>query len=100
MGGCFSTNALAVKERLEEAVTEAGSGGRVPVRSVGCMGLCSRGPLVQVDSGTYEQVTPEVASAEGKRGSPRPRPPYPNVRQFSQLVYGLSEGGGRMETLR
>ncbi|MGF1478553.1 MAG: NADH-quinone oxidoreductase subunit NuoF [Cyanophyceae cyanobacterium] len=64
VGGCFSADAVTVKERLEEAVTEAGLGGKVQVRGVGCMGLCSRGPLVQIDTGTvYEQVTPEDASA-------------------------------------
>ena len=64
VGGCLSANGLAVKEQLEEAVTEAGLGGKVSVSGVGCMGLCSRGPLVRVDpQGTlYDRVTPDTAS--------------------------------------
>ena len=62
VGGCLSANGLAVKEQLEEAVTEAGLGGKVAVSGVGCMGLCSRGPLVRVDpEGTlYDRVTPDT----------------------------------------
>ncbi|MEO1133948.1 MAG: (2Fe-2S) ferredoxin domain-containing protein, partial [Cyanobacteria bacterium J06639_1] len=65
VGGCASANAAAVKERLEEAVTEAGLGSSVEVCGVGCMGLCSRGSLVQVQpQGTlYDRVEPERAAA-------------------------------------
>lgn len=65
VGGCASANAAAVKERLEEAVTEAGMGSSIEVCGVGCMGLCSRGPLVQVQpQGTlYDRVEPERAAA-------------------------------------
>lgn len=81
VGGCASANALAVKEHLEEAVTEAGLGGSVRVSGVGCMGLCSQGPLVRVDSQQqlqqrlYEQVTPETAAliVDTLRGD-RPQP--------------------------
>ncbi len=64
VGGCLSANGLAVKEQLEKAVTEAGLGKKVTVAGVGCMGLCSRGPLVRVDpQGTlYDRVTPDTAS--------------------------------------
>lgn len=66
VGGCRSAQSVAVKERLEEAVTDAGLGDSVDVCSVGCMGLCSQGPLVSVESegaeGTlYTQVRPEQA---------------------------------------
>ncbi|MBE9048247.1 NADH-quinone oxidoreductase subunit NuoF [Pleurocapsales cyanobacterium LEGE 10410] len=65
VGGCLSSNGLAVKEQLEEAVNEAGLGGKVAVSGVGCMGLCSKGPLVRVDpAGTlYDRVTTDNASA-------------------------------------
>jgi len=64
VGGCLSANALEVKEHLEEAVNKAGLGGKVDVAGVGCMGLCSKGPLVRVDpAGTlYDRVTTENAS--------------------------------------
>ena len=64
VGGCLSANGLAVKEQLEEAVTEAGKAGKVTVSGVGCMGLCSRGPLVRVDpqGALYNRVTPDTAS--------------------------------------
>jgi bidirectional [NiFe] hydrogenase diaphorase subunit len=69
--GCLSSNGLAVKAELEQAVTEAGLSDTVQVSGVGCMRLCCQGPLVQVDrpaepenSGTlYEKVTPDQAFA-------------------------------------
>jgi bidirectional [NiFe] hydrogenase diaphorase subunit len=69
--GCLSSNSLAVKERLETVVTEAGMVDRVNVCGVGCMRLCCRGPLVQVDDSTqsedvstlYEAVTPDQTPA-------------------------------------
>ena len=64
VGGCLSANGLAVKEQLEEAVNDMGLGGKVAVSGVGCMGLCSKGPLVRVDpTGTlYDHVTTDNAS--------------------------------------
>lgn len=65
VGGCRSSQSVSVKERLEEAVTDAGLGSTVEVCSVGCMGLCSQGPLVSIEpAGTlYTQVRPEQADA-------------------------------------
>ncbi|OWY64811.1 NADH-quinone oxidoreductase subunit L [cyanobacterium TDX16] len=58
--GCLSADSLAVKQRLERAVIETGLGNKVQVCGVGCMRLCSQGPLVQVAESTlYEKVTPE-----------------------------------------
>jgi bidirectional [NiFe] hydrogenase diaphorase subunit len=61
--GCQSANSLAVKQRLEEAITEAGLDERVCVKSVGCLSLCGNGPLVAVEHQDtfYEFVTPEQA---------------------------------------
>ncbi|MEO1404602.1 MAG: NADH-quinone oxidoreductase subunit NuoF [Cyanobacteria bacterium J06635_1] len=63
VGGCLSTNGLAVKTQLETAVTKAGLDAQIAVSGVGCMGLCSQGPLVQVhpDGDLYGKVTPEQA---------------------------------------
>ncbi len=64
VGGCLSANALEVKEQLEEAVIAKGKAGKVVVSGVGCMGLCSQGPLVRVEPQgiLYDRVTPERAS--------------------------------------
>jgi len=60
---CLFAGSQAVKERLEEAVAEAGQSARVEVCGVGCLRLCSQGPLVQVDPQNmlYQQVTTENA---------------------------------------
>jgi len=59
--GCMSSDAKTLKAKLDEAA--AGST-EVEVVRVGCMGLCSLGPLVKVDpEGTlYEHVKPEDAA--------------------------------------
>ncbi len=64
VGGCLSANGLAVKEQLEAAAIAAGLGDKVAVSGVGCMGLCSRGPLVRIDpeATLYDLVTPDIAS--------------------------------------
>jgi len=61
--GCLSANAQAVKQSLESAVAEAGLAESVQVSGVGCLGLCSGGPLVAVDPDNilYEKVTPADA---------------------------------------
>ncbi|MGB7249515.1 MAG: NuoF family protein [Phormidesmis sp.] len=63
VGGCLSANSLAVKSELAAAVEASQLDNHIEVKGVGCLGLCSRGPLVQVDpKGTlYEQVTPAQA---------------------------------------
>jgi bidirectional [NiFe] hydrogenase diaphorase subunit len=62
--GCLSADSLAVKQRLERVVAETGLGEKVQVCGVGCMRLCSQGPLVQVAESTlYEKVTPKDAPA-------------------------------------
>ena len=61
--GCLSANAQAVKQSLETAVADAGLGESVQVVGVGCLGLCSGGPLVAVDPENvlYEKVAPADA---------------------------------------
>jgi bidirectional [NiFe] hydrogenase diaphorase subunit len=57
--GCLSSGSLAVLESLKKATTVAELVDKVQVCGVGCMNLCSQGPLVQIDSEQYEKVTPE-----------------------------------------
>ncbi len=61
--GCLSSNAQAVKQSLDDAVAAAGLTDSVAVVGVGCLGLCSGGPLVAVipENILYEKVTPADA---------------------------------------
>ncbi len=63
--GCRAANSIAVLNGLRDAVDEAKLGDRVEVVGVGCMGFCSRGPLVQIDPNDdlYEEVKPDEAAS-------------------------------------
>jgi bidirectional [NiFe] hydrogenase diaphorase subunit len=64
--GCVSSGSDKVKEALQREVLEAGMKNECHVKGVGCMGLCSAGPLVSVEtaSGTemYRNVEPDDAT--------------------------------------
>jgi bidirectional [NiFe] hydrogenase diaphorase subunit len=69
--GCLSLHSDALKGALEEEVKRSGTACRV--RGVGCMGLCSQGPLVAAEPAgvRYSKATPEdaaelVANPEGE----------------------------------
>ena len=100
--GCLSENSAAVKQGLENGVREAGLSDRVEVCAVGCMRLCSQGPLVQVDPvGTlYEKVAPEEApeiikEIQGEKGSVKRGDP--NSPFFSRQVSVVLENSGLIE---
>ncbi|QNN24049.1 NADH-quinone oxidoreductase subunit NuoF [Planctomycetales bacterium ZRK34] len=63
--GCLSLRSDQLKDAIDKAVHHAGRQDEVTVKSVGCMGLCSGGPLVSVESGDdevmYHDVKPEDA---------------------------------------
>jgi bidirectional [NiFe] hydrogenase diaphorase subunit len=66
---CLSAGARAVFEKLETTVKTKGLGAEVQVVPVGCMGLCSKGPLVKVNSdephdNTYHRI-PETHTGAG-----------------------------------
>jgi bidirectional [NiFe] hydrogenase diaphorase subunit len=63
--GCVSANSEAVLQAMRDVVQDAGLADRVRVCGVGCLRLCSRGPLVQVaPQGTlYQQVRPDHAGS-------------------------------------
>ena len=63
--GCLSSNSKDVLERLSEAVKAAGLADQVKVAGVGCMRLCSQGPLVQVDPecALFQKVHPDNAAS-------------------------------------
>ncbi len=100
--GCLSANSTAVKQGLDNSVREAGLSDRVEVCAVGCMRLCSQGPLVQVDPvGTlYEKVTPTEApeiikEIQGEKGSVKRGDP--NSPFFSRQVSVVLENSGLIE---
>jgi len=56
---CLSSNSDQVKQALENELAARGIAHECEVKGVGCMGLCSAGPLVAVepDGVTYQHVT-------------------------------------------
>ena len=61
---CWSAGSAQVIDAMGEATVDAGMGLDVHVQPTGCMGLCSRGPLVRVlprggEATMYADVTPE-----------------------------------------
>ena len=61
--GCLSSGADLVRDALKMEVVESGMQNEVLVKGVGCMGLCSAGPLVTVETEDqmFAAVTPENA---------------------------------------
>src|SRR5215813_299187 len=62
--GCLSSGADEVAKALKQEVAEAGMRNEVQVKTVGCMGLCSAGPLVSDETGgsLYANVKPDDAA--------------------------------------
>jgi len=66
---CMSRQSDEIADNIEKAIKASGAEDKACVRCVGCMGLCSRGPLVEVDqpkgkpgkTTMYELVTPDDA---------------------------------------
>lgn len=61
--GCLSAGAHAVRGAIERATEEEGLTDEVQVTPTGCLGLCSAGPLVRVESRTQEPVLYARATA-------------------------------------
>ena len=61
---CLSMNSGQIKDNLEQEVKQRGMQKTCHVKGVGCMGLCTAGPLVEVrPEGTlYQSVKPEDAA--------------------------------------
>jgi bidirectional [NiFe] hydrogenase diaphorase subunit len=100
--GCLSANSQAVKERLDESVRQAGLADRVEVCGVGCLRLCSQGPLVAVDPEglLYQQVAPAEAPgivAALRGGTTTARRLDPNGPFFRRQVSVVLENCGQIE---
>ena len=97
--GCVSSNAEAVKERLDEAVKSAGLEHEVEVRGVGCMKLCCEGPLVAADPQNkfYQKVSVEDAASIVKSlhgGSATAQEGDPNHPFFTEQFCIVLENSG------
>ena len=103
--GCVSADSQLVLSRLQQAVDEAGLREQVHVAGVGCMRLCSQGPLVQVEpEGTlYQKVAPETAASViagvqgGEVEAERADPDSPFFKLQASVVL---ENSGRVEPER
>ncbi|TYO99244.1 NAD(P)-dependent nickel-iron dehydrogenase flavin-containing subunit [Geothermobacter ehrlichii] len=65
---CLSAGAQQVRGALEELIRERDLAVRLEIVATGCMGPCSRGPLLRLrradgDEQIFERVTPELARA-------------------------------------
>jgi bidirectional [NiFe] hydrogenase diaphorase subunit len=104
--GCLSANAQAVKQSLEAAVGEAGLAESVQVTGVGCLGLCSGGPLVAVDPENilYEKVTPadapSIVAALTGGGRPTAKQAEFNHPFFTRQVPIVLENSGKIDPER
>src|SRR6266496_3907312 len=83
--GCLSQHSDSIKQHLEHEIEERGLT-HCRVKGVGCMGLCSAGPLVSVrpEETLYRSVTPHDAPAivESLYGEPVHRLTCPTNRPF------------------
>jgi (2Fe-2S) ferredoxin len=58
-GYCFSKDSVSVIQRFMEEIEEREMGGDILVTNTGCLGICSKGPVVIVypDGVWYKEVT-------------------------------------------
>ena len=61
--GCVSAGADGVRKAIADQIKASGKEGKEEVCGTGCLGLCSRGPLVRssADGALYGDLTPEEA---------------------------------------
>jgi bidirectional [NiFe] hydrogenase diaphorase subunit len=59
--GCLSAGSGEVKRAIERELIETGMQAECQIKGVGCLGLCSAGPLVTVDGTMYRDVAPSDA---------------------------------------
>jgi len=64
-GGCIASGAIAIKDRLNDLISEKELQAKVEVIGTGCMGPCSMGPVVylpETDTRFYQVKVEEVES--------------------------------------
>ena len=104
--GCQASSSLAVHKAMQKAVKEAHLDD-VQVVSVGCMGFCGQGPIVEVENSQdpshyklYEKVTPEQAPSiiKGLQGEEVTAAlGNPNHPFFSHQVQIVREHSGQID---
>ena len=64
-GGCLASGEPELKKAFEKALREEGLEDSIPIKETGCLGPCSRGPVLMVDpEGTiYEGLCPSDAQS-------------------------------------
>src|SRR5215469_1887094 len=85
--GCLSCQSQSVKDALDQEVAKRGRTGHCQVKGVGCMGLCSEGPLVSTSNAVlYKKVDTVDGSAiiDSLDGSPVSRLLCPTEVPFFQ----------------
>lgn len=104
--GCLSMGSDQVFEAIREHVLGAGLTD-IAVRRVGCLGLCSEGPLVAVPElgRVFERVAPGGGDARedllsSLRGAPRGGRPLEGDPFFSRQVKVVLERSGRVDPER
>ena len=115
--GCQSSEALGVIAGLKAEIKARQFEGKVQVNGSGCMGLCSKGPLVRMTSKTqkdilFSEIKPEMAATvveqvvvpvlEGKKiekpGGDLERHTLDlNDPFFAMQVYSVLENNGKMD---
>jgi len=104
--GCKASSSLAVKKAMDKAL-KAADLDDVEVVSVGCMGFCGQGPIVEVENHQnpdqykiYEKVTPEQAPSiiKGLQGEVvTATPSNPNHPFFSHQLQIVREHSGQID---
>ncbi len=104
--GCKASSSLAVKKAMDKALKVADLDD-VEVVSVGCMGFCGQGPIVEVENHQnpdqykiYEKVTPEQAPSiiKGLQGEVvTATPSNPNHPFFSHQLQIVREHSGQID---
>jgi bidirectional [NiFe] hydrogenase diaphorase subunit len=104
--GCQSSGADQVIEALQSRLSEHGLSEQVQLKSVGCMGLCSAGPLVEIESRgeqrrfLYREVQPADSPelVQSLQGSPVERLRCPtDVPFFSRQMKIVLENSGTID---
>ena len=103
--GCLSSGGEQVRDALKREVAESGMQNEVLVKGVGCMGLCSAGPLVGVetDGALYANVKPQDAPDlirgldTGSEGTQRCPTDVPFFQRQKKIVL---ENSGRIDPER
>ena len=84
--GCLSSGADQVRDALKREVAESGMQNEVLVKGVGCMGLCSAGPLVSAETQGATQFAAESHLFAGVTSEDAP-----------ELIRGLDTGSNGLK---